>query len=371
MLSKASTRRVVLVSVLGAISGNVNSETPLGWISHDNPSAYTLSARELEVGLSGFLINDTLDVLDIRNEIIGDTDNLAGDTGDLVGSKIEVQYGLTSFLTAFARTGQHELTTELGIISSATVTDSDSELRTDYLNYGLRWMIYEANSRFSMGGRTALSIEINKFESESDDFDVVISEISLPNLNVFFSEPQTFSVNRLEDDGWSAKLLFSTPLTDSVYASAWGGFGTADARSGTTSSLRGSSIGDLFEQEFDLEEDYLYFGLGLNWLLRPRLPVSINYELTHIQDQSFSSIPSPPSSDLPGFLRAGTSDEDFNHVLDARVSWWFNPQAHISLYGKLFSNQFLGTLPHYNNPLSSSFSDKPYGYIGIQLGLEL
>jgi hypothetical protein len=43
----------------------------------------------------------------------------------------------------------------------------------------------------------------------------------------------------------------------------------------------------------------------------------------------------------------------------------------VALTAKLFSNQFLGLIPHYSNPLSGSFSDQPYGYAGVHLGFRL
>ena len=60
---------------------------------------------------------------------------------------------------------------------------------------------------------------------------------------------------------------------------------------------------------------------------------------------------------LPSFLRganlnAATAKD--NHTLHGSLSYWVTPQVHVSVTGKLFRNQFLGIITHYNNPLSSS-----------------
>ena len=52
------------------------------------------------------------------------------------------------------------------------------------------------------------------------------------------------------------------------------------------------------------------------------------------------------------------------------MNWWVTPQIYLGAGGKLFSSQFTGIIPHYNNPLSSSFSDITYGYVELKLGVK-
>ncbi len=366
--NKAIRLFVLLLST--SLTAHIQADTPVGWISTQNTAAYTLDPFSVDLRVSGNFINDTLDVLDFRDDLIGDNDNLAGDTGDLNGQRLDAQFGVTSFLSLFASIGAQDLTVELGNISSATIVDADSELETEWRSLGARWLIYEARSPYATGASTALSLELSAYESDSADFAVSVSEINLPDLLVSFSEPQRFSVNDLNDEGWSAKLIYTTPLGSNSYGSVWGGYGESDAESGTTSSLTSPILQPLFEQQFSLEESYLYFGFGLNWQPRPRLPITVNYEMIDIRKSSFSSTTSAAAAALPGFLRASTSSEDRNHVLTARASWWVTPRINLSLSGRVFSNQFLGVLPHYNNPLSGSFSDEPYGYLGLELGVQ-
>lgn len=51
------------------------------------------------------------------------------------------------------------------------------------------------------------------------------------------------------------------------------------------------------------------------------------------------------------------------------MNWWVTPEVYVGVAGKLFSNQFTGIIPHYNNPLSGSFGDLPYGYLEFRIGV--
>jgi hypothetical protein len=101
----------------------------------------------------------------------------------------------------------------------------------------------------------------------------------------------------------------------------------------------------------------------------PRIPITISYEAISISDSNFIQFPENPSSALPGFLSgANQSSEDINHTLRVSVAYWLTRRLNISLSGNFYTNQFLGVLPHYNNPLSGSFSSLPYGFAGVELG---
>ena len=64
------------------------------------------------------------------------------------------------------------------------------------------------------------------------------------------------------------------------------------------------------------------------------------------------------------------SSASHNHTFYGRVSWWITPNVYTSLSGKLFTNQFVGVVPHFNNPLSARFSETPYGYLELGIGFK-
>lgn len=353
------------------LSGQSQADTPLGWINTDKISAYTTTRGEFEITGAVRAVNDTLDFLNVRDDLLEANQRLAGDSGDLEGTNLQIHYGITEYLSVFASHQQHELTVDLGTISSVNLIDIDNSLDTNRQEVGVKWMIYQGNLLAQNNQHSALTLQVSAFQSESDDFDVVLDEITLGALNINFTNPQTFSVNDMDDDGWQARLIYTTPVAGLGTASVWGGFGSSDASSGTDSDIESESISALFRQQFNLEEDYLYAGMSLDFAPIPRLPISLTYEYIDLRDASFSRFPEEPSSALPSFLAATSgSGETSNHTLKAQVSYWLTPQLHLSLTGNLYSNQFLGELPHYNNPLSESFSSVAYGFAGLKLGFK-
>ncbi len=350
---------------------DLKADTPLGWINSDKISAYTTTKGEFEISGAIRAVNDTLDIFNYRDDLFAANRRLAGDSGDLDGTNLQVYYGITDYLSVFANAQEHELTVDLGTISSVNLIDIDSSLDTNRQEIGIKWMIYQGNLLAQNNRHSALTLQVSAFQSESDDFDVVVDEINLGSADIRFTNPQTFSVNELDDNGWQARLIYTTPVAGLGTASVWGGFGSSTASSGTDSDIVSESIAALFKQDFDLEEDYLYAGISLDFAPIPRLPISITYEYIDLRDSKFTRFPEEPSSALPSFLAStSTEPESGNHTLKAQVSYWITPRLHFSVTGNLYSNQFLGELPHYSNPLSESFSSVAYGFAGLKLGFK-
>ena len=361
-----------LCSMLLLAPGANHADTPLGWINAGNPSAYTTTAGEFEINVSGLAVNDSIDFLNIRDDLLSSTQKLVGDSGDLLGAKLELHYGISSDLSVFYRLQVQDLTVDLGSINSVNLIDIDKELATRMQSAGLKWTFYRANLLNSDNRQTAASLELSAFSNKSNDFDVVLDEIRLPNLTVFFRDPQTFSIASLEDEGWKARLALSWNLGRLGIGTFWAAYGESRASSATTSDLTTPAIAALFEQEFELREHYLFLGASINLQLTPRLPLIVSYEYINVTSSNFERNPIIPPAGLPGFLTsANPAAEDTNHTLNARLSYWLTPQLSLSLTGNLYSNQFLGVVPHYNNPLSGSFASYSYGYAGVELGYKL
>jgi hypothetical protein len=345
------------------------ADTPLGWINNGNMSAYTTTQGELELSASYQVVNGTIDFLNIREDLFASNRRLVGKSGDLQGSRLEAHYGITDFLSVFARHQEHELTVDLGEISSINVLDIDDSLDTTQQEIGFKWMLYEADLLNPNNERSALSLQVTGFQNKTDNFDVITDQITFSNVIVRFLDPTAFSVSNLEDDGWTSRLLFTRSLGSLGIGTVWAGYGESSSTSGTSTTALNGTIRNLFTQDFTLEEEYFYLGASLNFRINARMPVTINYEFIDISNSQFSRNPENPSSQLPGFLSSsGPAGERSNHTLNARVSYWLTPALNLSISGNLFSNQFLGRLPHYNNPLSESFATAPYGFIGAELG---
>lgn len=356
------------LGLAAALNTTVLADTPLGWINSANPTAYTTTKGDLEIAAAGLAVNSTLDVFGYRDDLIAASGRLEGDSGDLSGSKLELHYGITEDLSVFFSRQLHSLTLDLGEISSVDLVDIDESLETLAQSAGIKWTFYRSNLLNQDNRHSAASIEITAFQSESQNFDVVLEEIRLDNLTVIFGIPQTFSIANMEDEGWKSRLLYSWPLQRSSTATVWTGYGESTATSGTTSDLKSATIKRFFEQSFDIEEEYFYLGAGLNAYLTPRLSLNLSYEYISLMNADFSRFPADPLPQLPSFLSGSSQAEvDNNHTFKARLAYWLTPEINLSLTGNLYSNQFVGVLPHYSNPLSGSFSSTPYGFAGVEL----
>lgn len=234
---------------------------------------------------------------------------------------------------------------------------------------GLKWNFYQANLLDANDKITAASIELSAFSNKTNEFGLTVSEIYLPNLTIFFRDPTTFSVANMEDEGWKAKLLYTWSMDSLGVATIWTGYGESSATSATTSTITSQTIRSYFEQTFDTNEEYLYLGASMTMDITPRLPVTLSYEYISITGSEFTREPLIPPSSLPGFItQTNQSGVDNNHTVQARISYWLTPALNLSLSANFYSNQYLGVIPHYNNPLSGSFTDKPYGFAGLQMG---
>ncbi|MCP5357175.1 MAG: hypothetical protein H7A06_03415 [Pseudomonadales bacterium] len=368
-------RKIALCLPCLLVGNDSLADTPLGWISTENPSAYTIDALDAELSLGKVMVNDTIDFLNIRSDLLAGTRKLVGNSGDLQGQRAEVQFGLTSSLSVFYRHQEQDLKIELGEIASIGLTDISNGLSTTATAYGFKWNFFESGYYDNSGPWHAAALEVMRTRNVTDDYEGHFDRVTInENFIVTFTDPQTFRLDSMEDEGWQARLLYSAPLSSTMATTVWAGYGETSASSGTSADIVLEQLVDDFYQHFDMEDRHYMLGASVHWQLTPRIPVQLSYEFLRVNNSKTDIVAPPSNSVLPSFLRGdnlGTVSEHSNHTLRGSVSYWVTPDVHVSFTGKLFSNQFLGVIPHYNNPLSGSFADKPYGYVGLQLGLRL
>lgn len=377
-MKATATHLILLTSIYSTCAcQSAFADMPLGWLNSDNPSAFTLDAMSFDINVSKLAVNESLDVFKIRDTVLAGTRQLGGKTGDLDGNKITAQFGITSSLTAFYERQQTDLTIELGSISSINLLSIDSVLSTSSTSYGFRWNFFESGYFDNASAWHAASFEISKTHNSTKDYSAMIDEIYLSSgsfdVVISFTNPQTFGLRNLNDDGLKARFLYTMPLTEKITGNFWAGYAETDSTSATDSDIGFAAIARAFEQTFAIQDRQITLGGGLNWQITPRLPLQISYEYIRVNNIDSQIVFDSTNTLLPSFLRASnlsTTTND-NHTVRGSLSYWLTPQFNLSLTAKVFSHQFLGVVPHYNNPLSGSFADKPYGYVGLQLGFRL
>jgi hypothetical protein len=351
------------------------ADQPFGWVGIAHANGYVLRAGEVELSGNLARVNDTVDVLNFRNELLAGNSRLVGNTGDLDGSGGELRLGVWNSLELFYRQSTQALTVNIGPISNTDVDNLDSELRTDSEAYGAKWVFYQALNQDLSQPWTSAALELTRTENRSDDFGGDLAGIRVSATGgVSFDPPGRFGLDRLRDEGWQARVLLSTALGTSTGVSLWAGYGEAKAASGTSWDVDVSFLRNAFLQTFDSQESQYTLGASLNWQYLPRLPVQIGYEYIQIADRELDIVRGDGrfSDFIPSFLRGDqlATSETRNHTLYGSVSWWLTPQVYVGAGGKLFSSQFTGVIPHYNNPLSGGFNDIAYGYVALKLGIK-
>jgi hypothetical protein len=139
-------RRLSAVATgLVVISGTpVQADQPFGWIGNGHSSAYTLARGEFELSGNLLRVDDTIDFLNLRNDLLAGNQRLVGNSGDLDGKGGELRLGVWDSLELFYRQTDQDLVLNIGPVSSADIDNLDTQLRTEREAFGVKWVFYES-----------------------------------------------------------------------------------------------------------------------------------------------------------------------------------------------------------------------------------
>ena len=360
---------IFLLSLLAVFAGEARAEQPFGWIGNAHTNAYSLNPGEFEISAHAMRVNDTLDFLDLRADLLATTARLTDNSGDFSGAGEELRVGIWRGLELFYQQHSQELTLKVDMPSQYQVDDLDQALRTKLQSGGFKWVVRETTYRDRAHPWSSLALEASYSKSASKEFGGFISRLDLgENAFITFNPTSKFAMDRLQDAGWNARLIYTRPLTTDTTVSVWGGYSERDASSGTRWDIDFGVLQSAFLQSFSSSEKQAVAGFSLNWQRFARLPVQLEVGYLRIFDRKEDNQASD-SPLLPSFLRGRGAGASTNVRARGSVAWWASPQIYLQASGHLFQNQFTGILPHYNNPISGNFSEVMYGYAEIKLGV--
>ena len=104
----------ILCAALAVASTGAKADSPLGWVHTDHISAYTVDERSFELSFGAIAVNEDIDFLGVRDDLLAGTRQLEGDSGDIGGNVLELNVGITSWLSAYYRRQQSELVIDIG-----------------------------------------------------------------------------------------------------------------------------------------------------------------------------------------------------------------------------------------------------------------
>jgi len=332
------------------------------WVFQDLPSAYTMQKNTFEVTGSWLVMDDTVDVFDVKKSEIGNSSLLSTSTGDYKGMKGLFNWGIVDRLTFLGHYQSAELGTAFGSSSTFKDIESTQELSTTSWGAALRFKILQEETR-----RPALSMEASYYGNRSDDAGFTFTEVNTGSITIP-SGDNSLMLSGLSDSGYSLTILASKNRKGWVH-SCFAGISSTSADSTLDLTIDTDILKTKIGQDFQVDETNWYLGYSLGIKVFERLPIFFSYKYIKVNSDTTSD------NKLSGFLPDRYSDlenmdsNNENHVFSGKLVYWIAPNVNLTLDGTIYKNHFLGIVPHYNTPLTNRSFDYKYGYIGLGIGV--
>jgi hypothetical protein len=333
------------------------------WVFQDIPSAFTLRKGTVELTARYLTINDTLDVFDVREKQLDGSDLFGGSIGDYSGFKGILNYGVTDRLMLHYSYQYGDLDTTLG--TSATFENLDS---TDDLSTGWHDVRLRLNLLPERRSAPALALEAAYLRHGSDDASISFTAVRSADTEIIFASRENIELSDLHDRGFELRLLLSKTMSWFT-PTVWAGYRHFSVDTEVSTSISLASIKENFDRDLEIDEDALTLGVTFGLQFSKRLPVFLSYRYITL-NRSIDTDKPLNTSILARYTNPVDMDEeDHNHIFSGKAVFWLTPHVNLNVQAYAFTNQFLGVVPHYNNPFTNRFFDKTYGYLGFGLGL--
>ena len=346
-----------LLSIIGINLFGMN----LNYALHQT-HAFPFIKRKTEVILEYQKLNDTIDILNIKEQELGSLSNY-GSIGDMNGYKINITHGLTDKITLNANINKQDI--EYG---DSTLSNKRLEIFTRY------------NFLQNELAKTALSVDIGGIVNYADKIiisnnnylkslakkflnvkDVIISNnkigvikndgtTEILNLN----NPPSIDIDNLND-----KTIYLNFLAEKKYGNLYlCGFFKINYTNINTTIKANINPADASTQEklkkynlvknLDRNEKSINVGFNISW------GVNYIFEVEYYYSKFFRD--------------SGLDYIDYNHVVNIDVVKPFNKKWFIYAGGKVMYRQFNGEIPYLYNKYSQTTFDHKYGFARVGIG---
>jgi hypothetical protein len=319
--------------------------------------SFVLPKGKLELKSAYLKMNDTLDILNIKDSVVGTSTTLRT-SGDMDGYDLELRYGLTKKDTIIIN------------YQSWDIDYSEALLQNRRLELINRYNIYTNNYSFF----NSLSIDIGYKRDSSDSLDFkkdnsinsLIKKIK-PNSDIYLEDgdihygDSTFtiydnvgnkiypyiSIENLSSTSYMARLLLSKKISYHSLFDIYVAYRDIKITTGINIYPKVSMIDNILNGHDMpiLDRDEKNLDIGFSYTIESdKYIYEIDYQYTKI------------------FRDSETSYIDYNHVLDASISKKVTKSLLLYIGGRLMLEQFNTDIPYLYNKYTKASFDKKYGF---------
>ncbi len=292
----------------------------------DHPTALLLPRGQFEVSAHTWLVNDTVDVFDVRDIAPGTPDT----AGDMDGLGFKLKLGLNHHLTFLFEAGQKDY--DYG----------RSQLKVDSWSMALRAPIGPQNQK-----EPFFAVQLSHRENRGAGISKLFSTVNVGNASYTFTPPVEIKFGGVGDRETGLMLTGTRTIGDKLLGSVYYEYAKADIYNELSTTLPTPQIQNVLNVlSYDQSKDT--FGWSLHYKIdeKQQLSMDYNYLLVH------------RSLDV-------SDPVDVNKILNGTYTYKIKPDQFATLSGKYMESGFIGDQSFLYNKLVASRSDRKYGYLGL------
>lgn len=332
-----------------------------------------LEKNRLEIALAKLQMNDTLDILKLKESEFGNTASFAS-IGDLDGYTLTLRYGINDSLTLIANRTLQDIS-----YSSETLTNTKDEIMLRYHLFDDALAVFNSGITFDIG-YTKNYLKDFYFKNISE-INNLISKPSIlgklknkypqitsakfeyyenhPILNdgyyfLINNMPQSLksapfiSLSETEDDSYYVRLLTGIHFDKTIY-DMYFGYKKTSIDTLVSLNAEGTLTSFSMQEDFSREESMFFLGFTISKQFEDIL-FEFGYEYEKI------------------FRESALNDIDYNHILQIHMSYLLDKNILLYAGGKIMYRQFNGQIPYLYNSFTQTTFDHMYGYatFGLQ-----
>lgn len=331
-------------------------------ISYTQNKLHAFLPKPKTLQLDGGLeqVNDTLDILNIKESEFGSNTENFDSLGDMQGFNLNLGYTLDDQWYMNLKYNQKDL------------QYSDTTLTNQNFDFYIRYQIYQdENSAFAIDGGYAMNIAkdtyINNLKTINDslediapDKEISISQTDTTHTLVYVGDDGStktvdlknkpyIAIVDTEDQSLYARAIFSLKKEKWLF-DAYAGYSETSIKNKTDSSINYEDDADLQEElnEIDFSQTrtdgMLFGGFGVGYQFN-KWYGEVNYQYNHL-------------------LRvACLSETNMNHIFNLNIAYSLNEHLAFYMGGKLMLNQFNGEIPYLYGEYTDTSFDHKYGFL--------